>query len=496
MRKTILLTILIVLLLPTVAMGYGISNDTMWTEYPDAIDFRKFRIAKDMDSLSRPKTGFEIEVVSPNGSSKQMSTGIPNTEYISADFDNNEIDAVVGNKLVINERSMRGSGSRITQYDIQYRFTPASAVEEGKTREDFEINSAIVNSWSRVKGIIEKIELSEPGELEIYLAVADNAACLPGAINWSVNGNVRSLNTSNPKFPGGIFWYFSGLTVKLSGQVPDFYPTPEGSSEWQPSFKECAKTYTGKPGDQITFPVNLYNIGTKASTDYRAVWDGQGKDPSTGWKGDNAPFVATGTTEDGEETDLITLDKDEFKTFDVTVTVPEQTSKLYFLANVNGETPKAEQVKENNSMVIIIEPEGIDLAMSSPKIMQEGALKGQKAIVTVPLTSFRNDTKDKPVEGEINWQWTQADGVTVIESGSKTVTLSPGDQDRITVTVTGYPGDTFWVIGEIMPTTDHDIDLSNNITKTKVYITLKKPPATPPATKEDPSPGTRVNLRD
>ena len=119
-----------------------------------------------------------------------------------------------------------------------------------------------------------------------------------------------------------------------------------------------------------------------------------------------------------------------------------------------------------------------------------------KAIVTVPLTSFRNDTKDKPVEGEINWQWTQADGVTVIDSGSKTVTLSPGDQDRITVTVTGYPGDTFWVIGEIMPTTDHDIDLSNNITKTKVYITLKKPPATPPATKEDPSPGTRVNLRD
>lgn len=280
------------------------------------------------------------------------------------------------------------------------------------------------------------------------------------------------------------------------GKKPDFYPTPEGSSEWQESYLECAATYTGEPGEEITFPVNLYNIGTKASTDYRAVWDGQGKDPSVGWKGDNPPFKATGTTEDGEETDLITLDKGEFKTFEVTVTVPEQTSKLHFLANVNGETPKTEQIRENNSMVIIIEPAGIDLAVSSPKIMQEGALKGQKATVTVPLTSFRNDTKDKPVEGEINWQWTQADGVTVIESGSKTVTLSPGDQDRITVTVTGYPGDTFWVIGEIMPTTDHDIDLSNNITKTKVYITLKKPPATPPATKEDPSPGTRVNLRD
>ncbi|MGI5879503.1 MAG: hypothetical protein ACOX6L_02760 [Syntrophomonadaceae bacterium] len=276
---------------------------------------------------------------------------------------------------------------------------------------------------------------------------------------------------------------------------PDFYPTPEGSSEWDESYLECAATYTGEPGEEITFPVNLYNIGTKGSTDYRAVWGGKGNDPSTGWKGDNPPFKAT-DTKDGEETDLITLDKGESKTFEVTVVVPEQTSKLYFLANTDKNTPKTEQIQENNMMVIIIEPEGIDLAMSSPKIMQAGAREGQKATIAVPLTSFRNDIKDKPVEGEINWKWTKVDETTVIESGGKTVTLSPGDRDQISVAVSGYPGDTFWVIGEIMPTVDHDVDLSNNITKTKVYITLIKPPITPPATKEDPSPGTRVNLRD
>ena len=38
------------------------------------------------------------------------------------------------------------------------------------------------------------------------------------------------------------------------GKKPDFYPTPEGSSEWQESYLECAAIYTGEPGEQITFP--------------------------------------------------------------------------------------------------------------------------------------------------------------------------------------------------------------------------------------------------
>lgn len=278
------------------------------------------------------------------------------------------------------------------------------------------------------------------------------------------------------------------------GKKPDFFPTPEGSSEWQESYLECAATYVGEPGEQITFPVNLYNIGSKGSTDFRAVWEGQGNDPSAGWKGSNAPFIATGTSEDGKETNLITLGKEEFETFEVTVTVPDQFRKLYFKANTDGKTPANEQVLDNNTMVILIGPDGIDLEINSPPVMQKGALKGQQVSVDVLFTYFRIDGKEVPVEAEVTWDVTK--NGTPIDGGSKTVTLPLRTLDKQVVTVTGQPYDTFIVTGEIMPTTEKDLNLSNNKSVTKVYITEIFPHKDPPATKENPSPGTRVNLRD
>ena len=279
-----------------------------------------------------------------------------------------------------------------------------------------------------------------------------------------------------------------------AGKKPDFYPTPEGSSEWNESYLECAKTYSGEPGEEITFPVNLYNIGTKASTDFRAVWAGQGNNPSAGWEGSNAPFIAEGTSEDGKETNLITLDKEESQTFEVTVTIPDQPTKLYFKANIDEKTPATEQVLNNNTMVILIQPDGIDLEITSFPTMQKGALKGQQVSVDIPLSFYRIDLKEIPVEAEVTWQVTKANNL--IDSGSKTTTLNVGDFDKQVVKVTGQPYDTFIVTGEIMPITEKDIDLSNNKTITKVFITEIQPNKTPPATKEDPSPGTRVNLRD
>jgi len=279
-----------------------------------------------------------------------------------------------------------------------------------------------------------------------------------------------------------------------AGKKPDFYPTPEGSSEWQESYLECAATYVGEPGEQITFPVNLYNIGSKGSTDFRAVWEGQGNDPSAGWKGSNAPFIATGTSEDGKETNLITLGKEEFETFEVTVTVPDQFRKLYFKANTDGKTPVNEQVLDNNTMVILIGPDGIDLEINSPPVMQKGALKGQQVSVDVLFTYFRIDGKEVPVEAEVTWDVTK--NGTPIDGGSKTVTLPLRTLDKQVVTVTGQPYDTFIVTGEIMPTTEKELNLSNNKSVTKVYITEIFPHKDPPATKENPSPGTRVNLRD
>ncbi len=141
-----------------------------------------------------------------------------------------------------------------------------------------------------------------------------------------------------------------------AGKKPDFYPTPEGSSEWNESYLECAKTYSGEPGEEITFPVNLYNIGTKASTDFRAVWAGQGDDPEKGWAGSNPPWKAE---------EPITLAKGESITFDVTITVPQsgEPNKLFFKANVDGNTPAQEVVQENNIMAICIGKEGLDIGV-------------------------------------------------------------------------------------------------------------------------------------
>ena len=67
-----------------------------------------------------------------------------------------------GDKIIINDHNTVSSGSRITQYDIQYRFTP-----EGKNREDYVIHPAIVGSFDSVKNIIENLPLTEPGTYEI-----------------------------------------------------------------------------------------------------------------------------------------------------------------------------------------------------------------------------------------------------------------------------------------------------------------------------------------
>jgi len=88
-----------------------------------------------------------------------------------------------------------------------------------------------------------------------------------------------------------MFWYFTEALVKVGAGFPDFYPTPEGSTEWKEEYKDPnkgAKTYEYKQGQtEITFPVTLRNSGEKAITDFRAVWYGKGSDPTAGWQGTN-----------------------------------------------------------------------------------------------------------------------------------------------------------------------------------------------------------------
>ena len=194
-----------------VAMADGI-GDNQTSNYPGVTDYRYHQVS-DNPNHQHPYAGFSIQIMSRTLSNETYSGNYDLETEISSAQDSPVIQARVGDSIVINDRSTPGSGSKITQYDIQYRFTP-----EGQNREDYEIHPAVVSSWSQVKNIIENLPLDQPGTYEIYMAVADDAPCLPGATNWSANGNVRSVNVSNPNFPGGIFWYFTCAVVEVTDQ--------------------------------------------------------------------------------------------------------------------------------------------------------------------------------------------------------------------------------------------------------------------------------------
>ncbi len=96
----------------------------------------------------------------------------------------------------------------------------------------------------------------------------------------------------------GVYKYKSFPICPLfMGLMPDFYPTPEGETQWRPEFRDAENenitTYYYEPGDtEIPFPVNLFNQGEKAITDFRAVWFGKGDDPEEGWQGSNPAWQA------------------------------------------------------------------------------------------------------------------------------------------------------------------------------------------------------------
>ena len=216
MKKVLLfiLALVFVFSVSPVVMADGIGDDQI-SNYPGVVDYRDMPISPEQGKHQRPYAGFSLQIRFGVDLSDEVFSGAINSERnaISSSQDSPVIQARVGDSIVINDRSTPGSGSKITQYDIQYRFTP-----EGQNREDYEIHPAVVSSWSQVKNIIENLPLDQPGTYEIYMAVADDAPCLPGATNWSANGNVRSVNVSNPNFPGGIFWYFTCAVVEVTDQ--------------------------------------------------------------------------------------------------------------------------------------------------------------------------------------------------------------------------------------------------------------------------------------
>lgn len=151
-------------------------------------------------------------------------------------------------------------------------------------------------------------------------------------------------------YSAGTLWYFQVWIPNVLPDSPDFFPTPEGETQWRPEFRnaeKCVTTYYYEPGDtEITFPVNLYNQGEKAITDFKAVWYGASNVTPNPW--DNPVWDAG----------LIELDKGESQTFDVTIPISNDPNskysdgKIYFLCNIDGKTPASEINQENNMMVV------------------------------------------------------------------------------------------------------------------------------------------------
>jgi len=468
--------------LPVYADGIG---DEQCSDYPGVIDYRQHDIGL-TPSHQKPSAKFSLQIKDAAGNLRTEAIS-PGGTYlannpIASSQDSPVINASIGDSIVINNLSTKGSGNSINKYDIQYRFVP-----KGSNREDCQIHSQIVNSFNSAKNIIENLKIENEGAFEIYLCVADNASCLPGATNWSANGNIRSINTSNPNFPNGIFWYFTGAVVEVGGEAPDFFPTPEGSNQWREEYKDPnkgAKTYTYKQGaTEITFPVTLRNAGEKAITDFRAVWFGQGNDPVMGWQGSNPPWKS-----DPAE---IKLDKNGEQTFTVTIPLPvPEASKglIAFKANVDGKTPANETNQDNNLMFVKIQPEGVDIQVDLSDLPFVYYINpGEVADVYVPLLILRNDRNSMPLNpvdidvnysgpfGQVNKQDTIGDNVICYELKFKL-----------------NKAGTYKIRAEAWPIGATDINPANNKDEATVIVKLKKKSD---AQKINPDSQTRVNLR-
>lgn len=259
----------------------------------------------------------------------------------------------------------------------------------------------------------------------------------------------------------------------IGGEAPDFYPTPEGSTEWKESYKECAATYTGEPETEITFPVNLYNVGIKGKTDFKAVWEGQGDDPVLGWEGSNPPWDA------GE----VEIDKGGSKTFNVTVTVPDKAVKLIFKSNTDGKTPVTESNTDNNIMAIVVQPDGIDLAATTENDSYN-EVPGVPVNVKVEFAISRLDTQIMPVDAVFTWTGAASGSQNMIVYSDKALELALDntttdeewnevydkafESSYYYVYFTGYANNTYTVTGTIVGGTD--IDLSNNTATATIVI--------------------------
>ncbi|MDD4599363.1 MAG: hypothetical protein PHW35_15460, partial [Lentimicrobiaceae bacterium] len=132
--------------LPVYADGIG---DEQRSDYPGVTDYRQHPVSLN-SSHQKPSARFSLQIKDSIGNLQPNVVDSGDIDLLNPTIvpeqDSPIINAAIGDSIIINDKSTKGSGSKIAQYDIQYRFTP-----KGEDRENHTIKSNIVNNFSSVK---------------------------------------------------------------------------------------------------------------------------------------------------------------------------------------------------------------------------------------------------------------------------------------------------------------------------------------------------------
>lgn len=167
-------------------------------------DYRQYisKLIEQYGDFETPIANFDIKV---NGSEKggtNITRGDDHVETLSQ-IKNSGIKIKVGDKITVSNKSTVGSGSSIILYDLQV----AQGVI-GDTATSF-------NSYSNINQVITA---ESPGELIIFLNVADNYNKIPAFNNFSQYGNWRTEHmkpTSDPNIQiKGSYFTAMKITVE------------------------------------------------------------------------------------------------------------------------------------------------------------------------------------------------------------------------------------------------------------------------------------------
>jgi len=234
---------------------------------------------------------------------------------------------------------------------------------------------------------------------------------------------------------GGRIYYKTVCMPPLGLEFPDFYPTGETS-------------YTGNPGEPVYIQVVLHNSGAEALTNFGASWWG------SGWSN---PLML----------EQVTLAKGESRVFNLTVNVPQpgQENRLVFKANIDGRTPENELNQYNNILVVKVQPQGIDLAITGAPVWE-------------PVTIFPGETTKGIMQFKITCSGPEGEYDAVVYMNGpaepKTQNIKIHRTKYVQYTYrTGTPG-TYWFSARVEPVGIPDLDWSNNEISVPMKYVMQK----------------------